>query len=82
MDRSERLDRNFMEPDPYWTSTAESTQPVIEVIVHNRMPDDEEARRRMASAIRKSPALRKRVEADLALREGIEARERYPEVYI
>jgi hypothetical protein len=81
MDRIERLEHNFMEPDPYWESP-KSTRPIEVIHVHHLMPDDEEARRRMASAIRRSPTLRCRVEVDLALREGIEARERYPEAYL
>ncbi len=83
MDRIERLERSFMEPDPYWESFSgsKSTRPVEVVHVRHPMPDDEEARRRMASAIRRSPMLRRRAEVDLALREGIEARMRYPEAY-
>jgi hypothetical protein len=81
MDRIERLERSFMEPDPYWASL-KSTGPIEVIHVHYLMPDDEEARRRMASAIRRSPKLRRRVEVDLALREGVDARERYPESYL
>lgn len=81
MDRIERLERSFMESDR-WLETRRTAQRVVEVTVQHRMPDDEEARRRMASAIQRNPMLRRRVEADVALREGIEARVRYPEAYL
>ncbi len=82
MDRTERLERSFMEPPEPYCESPKSTQPIEVIHVQHIMPDDEEARRRMASKIQRSPALRRRVEADLALREGVEGRERYPEVYI
>ncbi len=80
MDRIERLDRSFMEPSDRWGSTTEHRVVIVPPPIHP-MPDDEEARSRVASAMCRSSELRWLVEIDFAYR-GAESRKRYPEAYL
>ena len=78
MDRIERLNNSFMEPSDPWGSWAARPVVIAPRPLHP-MPDDEAARSQTASAICRSRELRWLVEYHLG---PIEARERYPEVYL
>lgn len=74
MDRSERLDRSFMEPPEEWNQfpTVIAQRPT------HPMPDEETARSQTASMVSRSRKIRWMVEFMLG---PDEARERYPEAY-
>lgn len=76
MDRTERLERSFME-SPDWEEPLTAT-PVVIPHPQNPMPDDETARRQVMTEICRDPELRWLVEFRLG---PDEARERYPEAY-